>query len=89
MSEQKIDFAYVFAGEDPNNFYKELTDFKKGKVIKECHISVSQVMIGVIGDGRGGQIAQMKAVPCAFIVWETTQKEVDSFLFNLQMLGKQ
>jgi hypothetical protein len=90
-TEKKIEYAYIFLGEmggDTNTFHQKLTAFKKGKVIKECIISTNAVMAGIVPDGKGGHLSNIVIVPSAYIVWETTQKEVDSFLFNLKMTGK-
>ncbi len=81
----KIEFAHIFTGEDdPNKFWHQLQNFKKGRKIIECVISTTPIIAGVIQQGTA-QVAQIKMVSSAFIVWETTQEEVDTFLFNFKM----
>jgi hypothetical protein len=85
LDKNKIEFAHIFTGEeDPNKFWKQLKAFKKDRKIIECVISTTPIIAGVASQG-GVQVAQIKMVPSAFIVWETTQEEVDTFLFNFKM----
>lgn len=82
-----IEFPYIIANEDAIKFYNDLKDFCKDKNIVECHINITPIMAGFANVG-GQQVAQMKLISSAFLVWSTTQIELDSFLFKQKMLGK-